>query len=184
MDANTAVRVWIDGWARGWRDHDTEPISALYADHALFVSAPFRDPLRGGAGAAEYARWAFADEAAVELWFADPVVGDDRAAIPYWAVIRGHGGEDSTLAGIADVRFDPDGVSWRSATTGRSRRASPTSRPRGGVRSQRTSAATKLARSRESARADPRRSRPLKAAASRPQSQRQIEPLTTQTNRV
>jgi ketosteroid isomerase-like protein len=109
VDVNKAVGVWIDGWARGWRDHDTEPIAALYADDALFVSAPFRDPLRGGAGAAEYARWAFADEAAVELWFAEPVIGDDRAAIPYWAVVRGHGGESSTLAGIADVRFAADG---------------------------------------------------------------------------
>jgi SnoaL-like domain len=109
MDVNKAVSVWIESWARGWRDHDTAPIAALYADDAVFVSAPFREPLRGGAGAAEYARWAFADEAAVELWFAEPVVGAERAAVPYWAVIRGHGGAESTLAGISDVRFDPDG---------------------------------------------------------------------------
>lgn len=109
MNADAAVRAWIEGWSRGWRDHDTGPIAALYADHATFVSAPFREPLRGGEGAAEYARWAFADEAAVELWFAEPVVGSDRAAIPYWAVMRGHDGTESTLAGISDVRFGPDG---------------------------------------------------------------------------
>jgi hypothetical protein len=109
VNVDDAVRAWIDGWARGWRDHDTEPIAALYADHATFVSAPFREPLHGGAGAAEYARWAFADEAAVELWFAEPVVGEGRAAIPYWAIVRGHGGSETTIAGIADVHFGSDG---------------------------------------------------------------------------
>lgn len=109
METTEALSAWIDGWARGWRDHDTEPIIALYADDAVFVSAPFREPLRGGAGAAEYAAWAFADEAAVELWFAEPVVGEDRAAVPYWAIIRGHDGRDSTLAGVSAIRFGPDG---------------------------------------------------------------------------
>lgn len=109
MHASEGVAAWIDGWKRGWRDHDTEPIAALYTDDAVFVSAPFREWLRGGAGAAEYAGWAFADEAAVELWFAEPVVADGRAAVPYWAVIRGHDGRDSTLAGISMLRFTPDG---------------------------------------------------------------------------
>jgi ketosteroid isomerase-like protein len=109
VDAKAAVSRWIDGWATGWRDHDSSVIAALYADDALFVSEPFREPNRGGAGAAEYADWAFADEEAVELWFAAPLVADDGAAVRYWAIIRGPDGRDSTLAGIAYVRFGADG---------------------------------------------------------------------------
>jgi hypothetical protein len=104
-----AVSRWIDGWARGWRDHDASVIAVLYADEALFVSEPFREPKRGGAGAAEYVDWAFAEEDEVELWFAEPLVADGGAAVRYWAIIRGPDGRESTLAGIADLRFAADG---------------------------------------------------------------------------
>jgi hypothetical protein len=104
MNADDAAHRWIDGWTRGWRDHDTQPIAALYTDDAVFVSAPNREHQ----APAEYAAWAFAQEDAVELWFADPVVAEDAAAIPYWAVIRSAGREE-TLGGISHVRFRQDG---------------------------------------------------------------------------
>jgi ketosteroid isomerase-like protein len=109
VDAKAAVSRWIDGWARGWREHDSNLIATLYSDEAIFVSEPFREPKRGGAGAAEYAEWAFADEEEVELWFAEPLVGADGAAVRYWAIIRGSDGRDSTLAGISYLRFARDG---------------------------------------------------------------------------
>lgn len=109
MNAKTAVSRWISGWSRGWLDHDPSVIAPLYADDALFVSEPFREPKRGGAGAAEYAAWAFADEEQVELWFSEPLVADDGAAVRYWAVIRDRAGKDSTLAGISYLRFDREG---------------------------------------------------------------------------
>jgi len=104
------VHRWIDGWTRGWRDHDTEPIAALYAPDAVFVSEPFREPKRGGAGAAEYAAWAFADEESVELWFGEPVVDGDRAAVAYWAISAGRSGGVATLAGVATLWFDAAGL--------------------------------------------------------------------------
>jgi len=110
MDAETAARRWIEAWARGWSEHDSSVIAALYDADALFVSAPFREPKRGGRGAAEYAEWAFADEERVEVWFAEPLVAQNGAAVRYWAIIRGRDGSDSTLAGIADVRFGADGL--------------------------------------------------------------------------
>ena len=100
-----AVARWIDTWTRGWRDHDAELIAALYADDALFVSGPFREPARPG----DYVRWAFADEDEVELWFGEPLVGADGAAVQYWAVIRS-GGHEETLAGVSLVRFGATGV--------------------------------------------------------------------------
>jgi ketosteroid isomerase-like protein len=109
MTTSEAVARWVDGWARGWRDHDTGPIAALYADQAVFVSEPFREPKRGGEGAAEYAAWAFADEDEVELWFAEPIVEGARAAVAYWANIRDAQGNTTTLAGVATLWFDDDG---------------------------------------------------------------------------
>lgn len=109
MTAEEAARRWIAAWAEGWRDHDPSVIAPLYADEAVFVSEPFREPKRGGRGAAEYAEWAFADEERVELWFSEPLTGRDGAAVRYWAIIRDRDGRDSTLAGIASLRFDAHG---------------------------------------------------------------------------
>ena len=81
----------------------------LYADDAVFVSEPFREPKRGGAGAAEYAAWAFADEDEVELWFAQPIVDGFRAAVAYWAIVRELDGAHATLAGVATLWFDDAG---------------------------------------------------------------------------
>ena len=37
-----AARRWRDTWERGWRDHDSAAIVALYAEGAVFQSHPFR----------------------------------------------------------------------------------------------------------------------------------------------
>jgi hypothetical protein len=42
------------------------------------------------------------------LWFGEPVVGDGRAVVEYWAVII-FGGRAETIAGVAVLRFTPDG---------------------------------------------------------------------------
>jgi hypothetical protein len=104
MDTEGALRRWIDGWTRGWSTHDPEPIAALYAPAALFVSHPFRPPQAPG----DYAAWAFADEQSAEFRFGRPVVGDGCAAVEYWAVVRAEDREH-TLAGIALIRFAADG---------------------------------------------------------------------------
>ncbi len=108
LDAEAAARRWADEWAQGWREHDSARIAALYADGAIHRSAPFREPGRGPEGARSYADWAFADEDSVECWFGEPIVSGDRAAVEYWAVI-GSSGKEETLAGIAVLRFAPDG---------------------------------------------------------------------------
>lgn len=108
MDAVQAAKVWVDGWARGWATHEPEPIAALYTDDALFLSHPFRTALRGSAGAAEYARSAFAEEDAVEFWFAEPVVAGNRATVEYRAYLK-VGDTEQTLAGITALVFAEDG---------------------------------------------------------------------------
>jgi ketosteroid isomerase-like protein len=108
MEAVDAARSWVQGWARGWAAHQPDTIAKLYTEDAVFVSHPFRAALRGSAGAAGYATSAFADEDAVEFWFAEPVAAGDRAAVEYWAHIK-VGDTDHTLAGITALAFASDG---------------------------------------------------------------------------
>jgi hypothetical protein len=89
---------------RGWADHDTEPIAALYAPNAVFVSHPFREPQEP----ADYAAWAFSDEDEADVRFGEPVVGDGCAAVEWWAIVR-YAGKESTLAGMSFLRFGLDG---------------------------------------------------------------------------
>jgi ketosteroid isomerase-like protein len=105
VDTEAAAQAWVEGWTKGWEAGDAEVIGALYAPNAVFRSHPFREPERS---ARDYALRAFADEELVECRFGEPVVDADRAAVEYWAVLSAEG-EEETLAGIALIRFGPDG---------------------------------------------------------------------------
>jgi len=107
--AETAARHWAEEWARGWREHDSARIAALYADGAFHWSAPFREPGRGPEGARAYADWAFSDEDSAECWFGEPIVCGDRAVVEWWAVSRS-GETEVTLAGASVLRFGDDGL--------------------------------------------------------------------------
>jgi len=50
---------------------------------------------------------AFGEEDLVQAWFGEPVVSGDRAAVEYWAILRGD--DELTIAGAAFLRFAPDG---------------------------------------------------------------------------
>lgn len=110
MDAAGSARAWAAGWARAWRTHDADLVGTLYAERAVFRSQPFRPAHEGTEGAAGYAAWAFEDEREAEVWFAEPcVVGDDGAAVEYWGISTGTSGAVETIAGVALLRFGPDG---------------------------------------------------------------------------
>ncbi len=105
MDARQAARRWIDGWSAAWAAHDADAVAALYADDAVFVSHPFREPQ----DAREYALWAFADEdELVDSQWGEPLVAGDRAVVEWWAVVR-TGDRIDTIAGISVLRFRADG---------------------------------------------------------------------------
>jgi ketosteroid isomerase-like protein len=107
MDAEAAAQAWIERWSRAWPAGDADLLESLYAENVVFRSHPFRDPQ----APADYARWAFADEdeRLVELRFGEPVAGGSGAAVEYWAVLRRRDGTDTTLAGVAVIRFGHDG---------------------------------------------------------------------------
>jgi hypothetical protein len=82
---------------------------ALYAQDAVHHSAPFREPGRGPGGVRRYVEWAFADELRADVWFGEPIVDGDRAAVTWWAVSETGSGEE-TLAGVSVLRFGDDGL--------------------------------------------------------------------------
>jgi hypothetical protein len=100
------ARAWVEAWELGWRTHDVEPIAERYADGAVFRSHPFREPEDPRA----YVERVLAEEEAEpEVWFGEPIVSGDRAAVEYWAIVR-YDGRDQTLAGTTLLRFDADGL--------------------------------------------------------------------------
>ena len=109
MDAEAAARRWVEGWSEGWAAADPDRIAVLYAEDAVFVSAPFREPHHGRAGVRDYARWAFEDEETLDFAFGEPAAAGDRAAVEYWALLSSQGSE-RTLAGVALIRFGDDGL--------------------------------------------------------------------------
>ena len=101
-----AARAWVEAWEQGWRTHDVDPIAARYAEGAVFRSHPFREP----EDARAYVERVLAEEEAEpEVWFGEPIVDGDRAAVEYWAIVR-YEGRDHTLAGTTLLRFDADGL--------------------------------------------------------------------------
>jgi hypothetical protein len=105
VDAEAAARRWAEIWSRGWPAADVEAIADLYADGAVFYSAPFRDRQ----APREYVEWAFAEQAEAECRFGEPLVAGDRAAVDWWGVITSKDGSVESLAGTSLLRFDADG---------------------------------------------------------------------------
>jgi SnoaL-like protein len=105
VDTRESARRWTDGWLRGWRALDPEPIVALYADECFYLSHPFRKPQ----SPREYVEWALAREESAEPWYGEPIVDGDRAAVEWHAYVR-ENGKEVTIAGSSLLRFDVDGL--------------------------------------------------------------------------
>jgi hypothetical protein len=104
VDPREAAQRWADVWERGWRDHDSEAIGALYADDAFWQQHPFREPEPG------YVARVFAEEASARCEFGAPIVDGDRAAVTWSAQTTLVDGGAEDLAGVSLLRFDRDGL--------------------------------------------------------------------------
>ena len=91
-------------WERGWREHDADAITALYADGAFWQQHPFREPEPG------YLARVFGEEESAECQFGRPVVDGDQAAVPWSAQTRLVDGDTENLAGVSLLRFDASGL--------------------------------------------------------------------------
>jgi ketosteroid isomerase-like protein len=105
VETEAAARAWADGWSRAWPAADADAVAALYAEDAEFRSHPFRELQDPRA----YAEWAFSEQDEAECRFGEPIVAGDRAVVEYWGVVR-YQGKDETIAGVAVLRFRPDGL--------------------------------------------------------------------------
>jgi ketosteroid isomerase-like protein len=105
VETEAAARRWVEGWSQAWPAADADAVAALYADDARFRSQPFRELQ----GPRDYAEWAFSEQDEAECWFGEPIVAGDCAIVEYWAIVR-YEGEDETIAGVALIRFGPDGL--------------------------------------------------------------------------
>ena len=106
MTTREAAERWARTWERGWREHDSSSIVALYAEGAHFQSHPFRD----AQPAAEYVERVFAEEASATPRFDEPIVDGDRAAVEWQAETLLKDGSSETLKGVSLLRFDSDGL--------------------------------------------------------------------------
>jgi hypothetical protein len=109
MTIDEAARRWAETWQRAWTERDLEAILGLYSNEVIYSSEPFRVPYRGLAGVREYVAQAFAEEDEVRAVTGSPVVGDRGASISWWATLL-ENGEEITLAGTSNLRFDADGL--------------------------------------------------------------------------
>jgi hypothetical protein len=107
VDTDAAARRWAQTWQRAWKARDAEAIAALYVDGATYRAHPFREQEPGSALA--YTHRQFAVESDIECRFGEPIAGDGRAAVEWWASWV-EDGEELTLAGATVLRFDSEGL--------------------------------------------------------------------------
>jgi hypothetical protein len=86
-----------------------DAILARQAEDGDHWASMFR-PFRGRAGLRDYLEECFAEETRpARVWFAEPQVDGDAAAVEYWAQVWIHG-EPMTISGCTVVRFDKSGL--------------------------------------------------------------------------
>jgi SnoaL-like domain len=114
--ARSAVRAWLDAYARAWRERDPEAAAGLFTEGALYRSSPFRAPHRAREGVRCYWRDAVGPQRRIEVRFGEPVLEGRRAAVEWWTTAEepewGPPREDPavTLAGCMILRFDSAGL--------------------------------------------------------------------------
>jgi ketosteroid isomerase-like protein len=109
VDAREAARRWASTWAGSWPAQDVDAILARQAEDGDHWASMFR-PFRGRAGLRTYLEECFAEETRpARVWFAEPQVDGDAAAVEYWAQVWIHG-EPMTISGCTVLRFDESGL--------------------------------------------------------------------------
>jgi uncharacterized protein (TIGR02246 family) len=109
MEVREAAARWVAAWVQGWPAQDVEAIAGRQAEDGDHWASMFR-PYRGRDGLRAYLRECFDEETRpAEVWFREPRVDRDEAAVEYWAVTY-LGGQPVTVSGCTVVRFDDDGL--------------------------------------------------------------------------
>jgi hypothetical protein len=104
VDTREAAQRWADVWERGWPEHDTGAIRALYAKSVYWQQHPFREPEPG------YLARVFDEEESASCEFSTPIVDGERAAIEWSAKTKLTDGASEELVGVSLLRFAQDGL--------------------------------------------------------------------------
>jgi predicted kinase len=108
-DLEQAALRWKRTWEAAWPRKDVEAITALYHPTATYRALIFRAPDLGVDGVRRYLQGIFEEEEDIVCRFGPPVVGEDRAAVEWWASWTEQG-RPLTLAGTTLLRFDASGL--------------------------------------------------------------------------
>ena len=100
---------WLETFAKAWREGDYDLVADLFAEDAVYRSAPLREPYRGRTAIREYWRGATDAQQDLELQFGAPVVDGDRVAVEWWASLEDDE-DEVTLPGCLILRFDDAGL--------------------------------------------------------------------------
>jgi nuclear transport factor 2 (NTF2) superfamily protein len=109
MDTREAAQRWRRTWEDGWQRGDVDAVASLYAPTCQYRALAFRQPDEGAAGARRYLHANFTAEEKVTCSFNEPVVGENRAAVEWWASWTEEG-RTLTMAGVTLLRFDDEGL--------------------------------------------------------------------------
>ena len=109
MNTCDAALRWKETWEAAWQRYDDEAIVQMYSPACLYRALAFREPERGVAGVRAYLQREFGVEEGVTCRFGDPVCGDGRASVQWWASWT-EAGRELTMAGVTVLRFDDDGL--------------------------------------------------------------------------
>jgi hypothetical protein len=109
MNTRDAARRWANVWARCWPAKDVDGIVNMQAKDGDHWASMFR-PYRGRVGLRAYVQECFDEETRpAEVWFGEPQIDGDTAAVEYWAVTYPQD-QPLTISGCTLLRFDHDGL--------------------------------------------------------------------------
>jgi SnoaL-like protein len=109
METRVAAQRWARTWTDAWPTKDVEAIVAMQTDDGDHWASMFRR-FRGRAGLRTYVTESFAEETRpAEVWFAEPQVDGDVAAVEYWALVY-FDEQPMTISGCTLLRFSDAGL--------------------------------------------------------------------------
>lgn len=105
MVTTQRVQRWVDEYRRAWEESDDQALATLFTDDARYTSLVFADAHIGHEGIGRYLESTNADRESLSIRLGRPIVGEDRAAVEFWATMV-RAGEPITIAGCLVLEFE------------------------------------------------------------------------------
>lgn len=109
MTPDAVYHEWLETYRRAWIERDASAAAALFTEEAIYRERPFQAPFVGREAIRQYWTTVTATQSDVELTYGEPIVGDHRLAVEWWATLR-NDGVPVTLAGEFLLLFTDAGL--------------------------------------------------------------------------